>query len=111
MATSATLRHFRMSARKVRLVADMVRGLPYEQAVSTLKFTNKKAAPAILKLLQSAAANTEETTELAADELFVRRITVDEGRQLKRIRPCPMGRAARIRKRLSHITVELGERP
>lgn len=110
MGTSAQLRHCRMSARKIRLVADLVRGLPYEQALSTLRFTNKKAAPILLKLLQSAAANTEESTDLAPDELFVRRIVVDGGRMLKRIRPCPMGRAARIRKRLAHISVELGER-
>lgn len=111
MGTSATLRHFRMSARKVRLVADAIRGLPYEEAVSTLRFINKKAAPVLLKLLQSAAANTEETTDYSPDELYVRRIVVDGGRMLKRIRPCPMGRASRIRKRLSHITVELGARP
>lgn len=111
MGTSASLRHFRMSARKVRLVADLIRGMQYDQAVATLAHMNKKAAPVLLKLLKSAAANTEETTELAPDELFVSKVHVDGGRMLKRIRPCPMGRAARIRKRLSHITVELGERP
>ena len=110
MGTSAKLRHCRMSASKIRLVADLIRGLPYEQAVSTLRFTNKKAAPILLKLLKSAAANTEETTDMSPDELIVKRVLVDGGRMLKRIRPCPMGRAARIRKRLAHITVELGER-
>lgn len=109
MATHATLRHFRMSARKVRLVADTIRDKPYEEAVHTLMFLPKqKAAQAILKVLKSAATNVEETTDFAPEELFVRKITIDGGRMLKRFRPAPMGRALRIRKRLSHITVVLG---
>lgn len=109
MATHAKLRHCRMSPFKLRLVADAIRNKPYEEAVSTLTFMPKqKAALIILKLLKSAAANVEETTEFDPDELFVRTILVDGGRILKRIRPAPMGRAVRIHKPMSHITIELG---
>ncbi len=109
MAMHATLRHCRMSPFKLRLVADAVRNKPYQEAVHTLMFLPKqKASSIILKLLKSAAANVEETTEFDPDELFVRKIMVDGGRSLKRIRPAPMGRAVRIKKPLSHITIELG---
>jgi len=109
MSMSASLKNFRMSPRKVRLVADTVRGKSYEEAISILNFLPKqKAAEAIMKLLKSAAANAEETTDFSPDELMVRKIYVDGGRMLKRFRPAPMGRAMRIRKRMSHITVELG---
>jgi large subunit ribosomal protein L22 len=109
MAMHATLKYCRMSARKLRLVADVIRGKEYEDAVHTLMFLPKrKAADIFLKLLKSAAANAEETTEFDPDELVVRKVFVDGARMLKRFRPAPMGRALRIRKRLSHITVELG---
>lgn len=109
MAMHATLRYCRMSAQKIRLVADTIRGKPYEEAVSTLMFLPKrKASVILLKLLRSAAANVEETTEFSPDELVVRRVFVDGARMLKRFRPAPMGRATRVRKRLSHITIELG---
>lgn len=109
MATHAKLRHCRMSPFKLRLVADAIRNKPYEEAVNTLAFMPKqKAAGIILKLLKSAAANAEETTEFDPEELFVRTIYVDGARQLKRIRPAPMGRAVRIMKPMSHITIELG---
>ncbi len=109
MAMHATLRHCRMSARKLRLVADSIRGKEFEEAVNILNFIPKqKAADIILKVLRSAAANVQETTEFDPDEMIVRNVFVDGGRMLKRYRPAPMGRAMRIRKRLSHITVELG---
>jgi large subunit ribosomal protein L22 len=109
MAMHATLKSCRMSARKIRLVADAIRGKSYEDAVNTLMFTPKrKAAELILKLLKSAAANVEETTEFDPDELVVKRIFVNGAKMMKRFRPAPMGRATRIRKRSSHITVELG---
>ena len=109
MATHATLRFCRMSARKLRLVADVIRDKPYEDAVNTLTFLpKKKAATLFLKLLKSAAANAEETTEFDPEELFVRKVFVDGARMLKRFRPAPMGRATRVRKRLSHITIVLG---
>ena len=109
MAMHASLRYCRMSARKLRLAADAVRGKSYEDAIHTLMFLPKrKAADILLKLLKSAAANVEETTEFSPDELVVRRVFVNGARMLKRFRPAPMGRATRIRKRLSHVTVELG---
>ncbi|MGC9326450.1 MAG: 50S ribosomal protein L22 [Candidatus Hinthialibacter sp.] len=109
MAMHASLRYCRMSARKLRLAADAVRGKSYEDAIHTLMFLPKrKAADILLKLLKSAAANVEETTEFSPDELIVRRVYVDGARMLKRFRPAPMGRATRVRKRLSHVTVELG---
>lgn len=109
MAMQATLRHCRMAPRKLRLVANAIRNKPYAEAVNTLTFLPKrKAATMFLKLLRSAAANAEETTDYDPDELFVRRVMVDGGRMLKRFRPAPMGRATRIRKRLSHITIVLG---
>lgn len=109
MAMNASLKNFRMSARKVRLVADTIRGKSFDEAVSILTFLPKqKAAGMLLKLLKSAAANAEETTDFSTDELEVRTVYVDGGKMLKRFRPAPMGRAMRVRKRLSHITVELG---
>jgi len=109
MAMHAIMRQCRMSAQKIRLVADTIRGKSYEEAVGILTFMpNKKAANLLLKVLKSAAANVEETTEFDPDELFVRKVFVDGGRMLKRFRPAPMGRALRVRKRLSHITIVLG---
>ncbi len=109
MATHAQLRYCRMSARKLRLVADTIRGKNYLEALAILQsLPKRKAANIFSKLLQSAAANTEETTEFSPDELVVRRVFVDGARMLKRFRPAPMGRAHRVRKRMSHITVELG---
>jgi large subunit ribosomal protein L22 len=109
MGMSATLKHFRMSARKVRLVADQIRGKSYEEAVGILTFLPKqKASEAILKVLKSAAANAEDTSDYSAEELYVRKVEVDGARMLKRFRPAPQGRAMRVRKRMSHITVVLG---
>lgn len=109
MAMHATLRYCRMSSRKLRLVADAIRGKSYEQAEQILQFLPKqKAAEIFLKLLRSAGANAEETTDFGTDELIVDKVMVDGARMLKRFRPAPMGRAIRIRKRLSHITLELG---
>jgi len=109
MAMHATLKYCRMSSRKLRLVADAIRGKSYEQAENILRFLPKqKAASMFLKLLRSAGANAEETTDFSTDELLVNKVLVDGARMLKRFRPAPMGRAVRIRKRLSHITIELG---
>ncbi len=106
---SATLRNCRMSARKMRLAADTIRGKSYEEAVNILSFLPKrKASTILLKLLRSAAANVEDTTEFDPEECYVKKVFVDDGRMLKRYRPAPMGRAMRIRKRLSHITIVLG---
>jgi len=109
MGAIAKARYVRISPKKARLVADMVRGRDLEEAKNMLSFTNKKAGRLILKLLMSAQANVETTTDFDIDRLVIRRITVDDGFRYKRFRPCPMGRASQILKRTSHITVELAE--
>lgn len=104
----AVARYVRIAPRKARLVADQVRGKSYPEAVTLLQFTNKRAAKVIGEVLQSAAANAENNHDTDPEELFVRDIRVDEGPTLKRYRARAMGRATMIRKRTSHITVELG---
>jgi len=109
METSAKLKHARISAQKVRLVADQIRGLPVERALNMLAFSNKKAAGIMKKLLESAIANAENNQGADIDELRVARVFVDEGPTMKRIRARAKGRAARILKRTSHITVAVAE--
>jgi len=109
MATQATLRNARMAAQKMRLVADQVRGLPVEQALNVLTFSNKKAAHMIKKVLESAIANAEHNDGADVDELRVARICVDEGPTMKRWRARARGRAAKILKRTSHVTVTVEE--
>ncbi len=104
----ATARYVRIAPRKARLVADEVRGKSYPEAVSMLRFTNKRAAKIIGDIVHSAAANAEHNMDADPDELFVREIRVDEGPTIKRYRARAMGRATMIRKRTSHIRVELG---
>lgn len=105
----AILRNTRISARKARLVVDMVRGKPVSVALDTLKLTNKKAAPLVSKLIQSAMANATSTATVDVDRLVVSEVFVDEGATLKRFLPRAQGRATPIRKRSSHITVKLAE--
>jgi len=109
MQANAKLRYARISAQKVRLVADQIRGLPVEKALEILAFSNKKAAELIKKLLDSAIANAENNEGADIDELKVSAIFVDEGPTMKRIRARAKGRAARILKRTSHITVTVAE--
>jgi large subunit ribosomal protein L22 len=104
----ATAKYVRIAPRKARLVADEIRGKSYPEATSILRFTNKRAAKIIGDVIDSAAANAEHNMEADPDELFVREIRVDEGPTIKRYRARAMGRATMIRKRTSHITVELG---
>lgn len=106
----ATAKFQRVSARKLRLVADMVRGKKLAEARSILAFSPRAGARIIDKTIASAAANAENNHDLSSDELFVRTIFVNEGPTLKRFRPRAMGRAYRIRKRTCHLTVELAER-
>ena len=108
METAAKLRGARLSAQKARLVADQVRGKPVEEALDILKFSSKKAAAVIRKVLESAIANAEHNEGADIDELSVSTIYVDEGMTLKRIRPRAKGRADRILKRTCHITVKVG---
>ena len=103
----AVARFVRIAPRKARLVADEVRGKSYPEAASILRFTNKKGAKIVGDVINSAAANAEHNMDVDPEELFVREIRVDEGPTIKRYRPRAMGRATMIRKRTSHITVEL----
>jgi large subunit ribosomal protein L22 len=104
----ATAKYVRIAPRKARLVADAVRGKSYPEAVSILRFTNKRAAKLVGDVMNSAAANAEHNSDADPDELFVRDIRVNEGPTIKRYRARALGRATMIRKRTSHITVELG---
>ena len=103
----AKLRNVPTSPRKMRLVADMIRGMEVNRALGVLKFSNKEASARVEKLLRSAVANWEEKNERKAEEgeLFVSRICVDCASTLKRLRPAPQGRGYRIRKRSNHVTI------
>ena len=101
------------SPRKMRLVADMVRGMEVNRALGVLRFSKKKAAIDVEKLLRSAITNWETKNDRKAEdgELFVSRIFVDEGVTMKRMRPAPQGRGYRIRKRSNHVTVFVDTKP
>lgn len=105
----ASLKNFRVSPRKARLVVDMIRGKQVERALEILDCSDKKTAPALKKLLMSAVANATDQSDIDADELYVKSVWVDEGRTLRRIIPRAHGRATPLRKRHSHITVILDE--
>ena len=107
METKAILMHARISPNKARLVADLVRGLKVDKALEILKFSNKKAAVMVKKLLESAIANAENNDGADIDELKVSSIYVDQGPVFKRISPRARGRSDRILKRTSHITVKV----
>jgi len=107
--TSAKLSNAKISAQKVRLVADQVRSMPVERALDLLTFSNKKAAGLIKKLLESAIANAEHNDGADIDELVVKTIFVDEGPTQKRWRARAKGRGNRILKRSSHISVTVAE--
>ena len=111
MEARAILRSARISAQKARLVADQVRGLSAERAVNLLKFSDKKAAGMIRKVVESAIANAENNQGADVDALKVQSITVDEGPTLKRFMARAKGRGTRILKRTSHITIVVGEAP
>lgn len=109
MEVKAKVRFLRMSPRKVRLVVDLIRGLPVDQAVTQLQFMNKAAALPVRKLLESAMANAEHNFHLKAENLFIKKISVDGGPIVHRWRPRAFGRAGAIRKRTSHINLILDE--
>lgn len=109
MEAKATAKFVRISARKTRLVARNVVGLPVEDALNILKFTPRKAAGEIYKVLHSAVANAEQQPGTDVDAMVVKQVLVNEGPTWKRFLPRAMGRATRIRKRTSHITVILEE--
>jgi large subunit ribosomal protein L22 len=109
MKVRAQAKHVRQSPYKVRRVLDLVRGLPVDEARVVLDFTNRKAAGTVKKVLDSAIANAEHNFALDADELVVAEAYADEGPTLKRWRPRARGRATRIRKRTSHITIVVAD--
>src|ERR1019366_4401983 len=108
MEAVARLRNYPTSPRKMRLLADIIRGMEVEGALNTLKFSTKDPSVPLEKLLLSAIANwrvKNEGVDVADASLFVKTIFVDGGRVLKRMRPAPQGRAYRVRKRSNHITI------
>jgi large subunit ribosomal protein L22 len=110
--STAKLRHLRIAPRKVRIVADLIRGQPVGAAVNVLKFTTKAADKPLAKLLRSALANAEQGDKnIDVDQMVIRHISVDQGPTLRRFMPRAQGRASRINKKTSHIQVTLENRP
>jgi large subunit ribosomal protein L22 len=109
MEARAVAKYIRVSPRKVRLIMDELRGKKVEEALNVLTFAPQKSARLIKKLINSAVANAEENSQIDVDTLYIKRLYADEGPTLKRFRPRAMGRASRIRKRTSHLTVILDE--
>ncbi|MCW3122835.1 MAG: ribosomal protein [Flavipsychrobacter sp.] len=113
MEAVARLRNVPTSPRKMRLLADLIRGMEVEQALNTLKFSTKHPSTPLEKLLLSAVANwrvKNEGVDVAEANLYVKTIFVDGGRVLKRMRPAPQGRAYRVRKRSNHVTLMVDSR-
>ena len=110
MRAEATLKYARISAQKARLVADQIRGQHVERALNDLTYSTKKGAAIIRKLLESAIANAEHNQGADVDELKVVEVQVNEGPTMKRLRARAKGRASRIMKRTSHISVTVAER-
>lgn len=109
MEVKAVTRYVRIAPRKVRIVTELVKGKPAEEALTILKFLPKKAARLVSKTLQSAVANAEQNPNIDVDTLYIKSIYVDGGPSMKRWRARAMGRATRILKRSSHITIILDE--
>ena len=107
----AKARYVRTSPRKVRVVADQIRGLDVERAIALLQFSPRGASVPVLKLLQSAAANAENNYDLDPEEMRITGIAVDEGPTMRRFRPRARGRATRIEKRSCHISIALTPTP
>jgi len=110
MQAIAKLKFVRMSPQKARLVADQVRGMPVDAAINLLRFSNKRAADLLRKVLESAIANAEHNEGADIDELRVQAVCVDEGPTHKRMRARARGRGNRIIKRTSHITLTVADR-
>ena len=109
MEVFAVAKYIRISPQKARLVADVIRGMNAEKALTTLRFMPKKGAEIIKKVLESAVANANQSESIDVDTLFVKRILIDGGPMLKRFSPRAQGRATRILKRSSHITIVVDE--
>src|ERR1051325_2171255 len=111
MQSKAEARYIRISPQKARLVVDLIRGKQAGAALTTLRTTNKRIAPAVEKVLQSAIANaTHKSEDVDVDRLFVSEAYVNDGPRMKRVRPAPMGRAYRYQRRLAHIVIKVTER-
>ena len=110
LEAKATLKYARISARKVKIVADLIRGKNVDEALAIVKFTPKASSEVIEKLLKSAIANAENNHNMDVSKLYVAEIYANQGETMKRIRAATQGRANRIRKRTSNITVVLKER-
>lgn len=110
MEARAKLSYARISSRKVKIVIDLIRNKPVGVAMGILKNTPKGASEVLIKLLESAIANAENNHNMDINNLYVAEIYADQGPTLKRIRPRAQGRAFRIRKRTSHITIVLKEK-
>jgi len=110
MEARAIARYVRIAPRKVGIVLDLIRGKDTAEAFSILKFTPKAGSDIVAKVLKSAVANAEHNYEMNADKLYIAEAYVNQGPTLKRFRACARGRAARIRKRTSHVTVVVKER-
>ena len=106
----ATLKYARISARKVKIVADLIRGKNVDEALAIVKFTPKASSEIIEKLLKSAIANAENNNGMSVENLYVEECYANKGPTMKRIRPRAQGRAYRIEKRMSHITIVLNEK-
>ena len=109
METNAVAKYVRISPQKIRLIMDQVRGKKVEEAINMLSFAPQRGARILKKLIDSVVANAEQNSDMDVDTLFIKRIYADEGPTLKRFRPRALGRATRIRKRSSHLTVVLDE--
>ncbi len=109
MEARATVRYIRTAPRKVRQVIDLIRGKNINEALAILRATPRGASQVVTKVLNSAAANAEHNFEMDKDNLYISKAYVDQGPTLKRYKPRAMGRADRIRKRTSHITVIVKE--
>jgi len=111
MEAKAEARYIRVSPQKARLVVDLIRGQSADQARTTLRSTNKRIAPQVGKVLDSAIANAKERFEdVDVDRLVVSAAYVNDGPRAKRVRPAPMGRAYRIQKRSAHIVIKVAEK-
>ena len=110
MEAKATLSYARISSRKVKIVIDLIRNKPVGEALAILKHTPKAASELVEKLLKSAIANAENNHDMDTESLYISQIYANQGPTLKRIRPRAQGRAFRIKKRTSHITLVLNEK-
>ena len=110
MQATAKLSFVRVSPQKARLVVDLIRGRRVSDALTILRMTNKRVAPQVEKVLRSAMANAENTSEVDVDDLVVSDAYVNDGPRLRRLRPAPMGRAFRYLHRMAHIVVTVSDK-